>query len=180
MVQDKDKSRERLIDWDEYSRLCSLLADRVKEERDPETVVGIAHGGVIVGATVATILGKDFFPIKLSRRINSRVVRKKSKMLVPPTADLEGKRVLVVDDASSSGETMRAAVDSIKKHAPREVVTAVLLRSGAYKPDYAASYYSGEVKFPWMMEEGKKPQGQKPGRKSSGRKKTSPKKARKR
>lgn len=142
----------RRIDWDEYSRLCRLIAKQIQERHQPETVVGIAHGGVIVGATVATILGRDFFPIKFSRRVNASVVRKHAKLLVPPTAHLENKRVLVVDDASFSGETMRAAVRAIKKLQPHKVITAVLVRRGAYEPDYAATYFAGEVRFPWQGE----------------------------
>ena len=144
----------RRIEWDEYSRLCTMLAKKVGKERKPGVVVGIAHGGVIVGATVATILQRDFFPIKFSRRVNARVVRKKSKLMVPPTADLEGARVLLIDDASSSGETLKGAVRAIKKHNPKEVTTAVLVRSGAYEPDYMATYFAGKIIFPWMLEEG--------------------------
>jgi hypoxanthine phosphoribosyltransferase len=147
-----ESGKERRIDWGEYSRLCQMLANKLKKDHMPETVVGIAHGGVIVGATIATILGRDFFPIKFSRRVNARVVRKHSKLLVPPTAHLEGKVVLVVDDASMSGETMKAAIKAIKAHDPVEVVTAVLVQTGAYEPDYAATYFPGRAVFPWMLD----------------------------
>jgi len=149
----KESGSERRIGWNEYSNLCKLLADRIKQHDDPETVVGIAHGGVIVGATVATILGKDFFPIKFSRRVNARVVRKQSKLLVPPTADLEGKSVLLIDDASESGQTLKSAIQAIRKRGPSEIITAVLVRSGAYEPQFAATYFPGRVVFPWMMDE---------------------------
>ena len=143
--------KTRTIGWGEYQHLCKLLAKKAHEVFDPEMVVGIAHGGVIVGATIATILGRDFFPIKFSRRVNASVVRKHSKLLVPPTAHLEGRRVLLVDDASVTGETMKAAAGAIRKHAPAQMVTAVLVRRGAYEPDYAASYFAGKVTFPWQM-----------------------------
>jgi len=145
------EDKVRTIGWGEYQRLCKLLAKKVQELFDPEVVVGIAHGGVIVGATIATILSRDFFPIKFSRRVNASVVRKHSKLLVPPTAHLLGKRVLLVDDATVTGETMKAASSAIKKHGPAQVVCAVLVRRGAYEPDYAASYFAGKVTFPWQM-----------------------------
>ncbi|HUT51857.1 MAG TPA: phosphoribosyltransferase family protein [bacterium] len=147
-----DAKKVRRIDWDEYSRLCRMLANKLGKDCVPQTVVGIAHGGVIVGATIATILGRDFFPIKFSRRVNARVVRKHSKLLVPPTAHLEGKVVLLVDDASLSGETMKAAIRAIKAHQPTRIVTAVLVQTGAYEPDYVASYFPGRAVFPWMIE----------------------------
>jgi hypoxanthine phosphoribosyltransferase len=134
-----------------------MLADKIREHNEPEAVVGIAHGGVIVGATIASLLGRDMFPIKFSRRVDARVVRKQSKLIVPPTADLAGKQVLVVDDASRSGDTMRAALEAIRGHRPSKITTAVLIRRGQYEPDFAGSYFAGEVKFPWQMEEGLPP-----------------------
>lgn len=153
MVTAKDgATKVRRIDWAEYSKLCQLLARKIKERYDPEVVVGIAHGGVIAGATIATILSRDFFPIKFSRRVNASVVRKHAKLLVPPTAHLEDRRVLVVDDASRSGETLTVAVRSINKYHPREVITAVLVSSGSYEPHYTGTYFAGAVIFPWQMQ----------------------------
>ncbi len=166
-----DKEQTRVISWDEYSRLCRILARSISEDHKPGTVVGIAHGGVIVGATIATILGRDFFPIKLSRRINSRVVRKRAKMMVPPTADLTGKEVLLVDDASRSGETLKSAVKSIKGHGPAKIITAVLIRSGDYAPDYYASYSAGEVFFPWHLEDTSSENGNNQSSSEKGKKK---------
>jgi uncharacterized protein len=136
--------------WEEYSHLCRLLARTVAEEFKPEVIVGIAEGGVIAGATISSLLHLDFFPIKFSRRVNDQVVRKRPKLLVPPTAHLEGKRVLIVDDASISGETMRAALHHIQQRSPLAVATAVLVRRGAYAPDYSATYSKKDVNFPWI------------------------------
>jgi hypoxanthine phosphoribosyltransferase len=74
-------------------------------------------------------------------------------MLVPPTAHLEGKRVLVVDDASETGETIKMAKEAIQKHRPTQVITAVLVRTGTFEPEYVASYFPGKVLFPWVLEE---------------------------
>lgn len=144
--------RTRKIDWQEYSRLCRLIAERAKNEFKPEVVVGIAQGGVIVGATVASLLKLDFFPIKFSRRVNDKVVRKHTKLLVPPTAHLGGKRILLVDDVSRSGETLRSALREIKKYQPSEIYCAVLVREGAYEPNCYATYSLERVVFPWQVE----------------------------
>jgi len=142
----------RSIDWEEYTRLCRLIARRAKESFSPELVVGIAHGGVIVGATVASILHRDMFPIKFSRRVNARVLRKRFKVLVPPTAELKGKRVLLVDDSSNTGETLKEAMAQIKKFKPAAVFTAVLVRRGEFQPDSYAVYSKNHVVFPWQNE----------------------------
>ncbi len=139
----------RSIDWPEYGRLCQLIADRVKSEFRPDSIVGIAQGGVIAGATIASLLKLDFFPIKFSRKVSEEVVRKRPKLTVPATAQLEGKRVLLVDDWSDSGETIRAAAGEIGKFKPAEISSAVLVRSGEFQPDYYAAFVSGSVVFPW-------------------------------
>jgi len=147
---DRPKPEARKMSWEEYSNLCRLLAKTVAENFNPEVVVGIAEGGVIAGATITSLLHLDFYPIKFSRRVNDQVVRKRPKLLVPPTAHLEGKRVLLVDDASISGDTMRAALRHIQQLSPQAVATAVLVRRGAYAPDYSATYSKKDVNFPWI------------------------------
>lgn len=147
---DRPNPEARKMDWEEYSTLCRLLAKTVAENFKPEVVVGIAEGGVIAGATISSLLHLDFYPIKFSRRVNDQVVRKKPKLLVPPTAHLQGKRVLIVDDASISGETLRAAIHQIKRLLPDAIATAVLVRRGAYSPDYSATYSKPDVSFPWI------------------------------
>jgi len=147
---DQPRPAGQQMSWEEYSRLCKLLARTVAEQFKPEVVVGIAEGGVIVGATISSLLHLDFFPIKFSRRVNDQVVRKRPKLMVPPTAHLEGKRVLIVDDASISGETMRSAVRQIQQLSPQAIATAVLVRRGAYSPDYSATYSKKDVNFPWL------------------------------
>lgn len=145
-----DDRQGRVLDWEEYSRLCRLIAGRAGADVNPDAVVGIARGGVIVGATVSSILQKDFFPIKFSRRVNDKVVRKRPKLIVPPTLHLEGKNILLLDDLSVTGETMKAAVKEIKRHKPLVITTAVLVRQGIYEPDFYAIYSKEKVIFPWQ------------------------------
>lgn len=140
----------RVMDWEEYSRLCQILARKVAEEFAPDAVVGIAEGGVIAGATISSLLHLDFFPIKFSRRVNDQVVRKRPKLLVPPTAALGGKRTLVVDDSSNSGETLRSALRQIHEFRPADTRTLVLVRRGPYQPDYYGVYHPEGVRFPWL------------------------------
>ncbi len=142
----------RRLDWEEYSKLCQLIARRVKNELDTDAVVGIARGGVIVGATVSSLLQKDFFPIKFSRRVNEKVVRRRPKLIVPPTLHLEGRKILLLDDISLTGETMRAALRQIRVHRPDSITTAVLVRQGDYAPDYYAIYSRERVTFPWQID----------------------------
>jgi len=148
----------RKIEWPEYGKLCRLIAERVSGEFHPEEIVGIAGGGTVVGATVASLLKIDFFPLKVSLKVSEDVVRKQPKLSVPPTAHLEKKKVLLVDDRSVSGHTIREAVKEINRLNPLEVASAVLVRGGEFQPDYYGIFSFGDVIFPW--EEATSPQSQ--------------------
>jgi len=149
----------RKLDWPEYGRLCRLIAERVGREFAPEEIVGVAGGGTIVAATVASLLKIDFFPIKISTRVSEQVVRKQPKLSIPPTAHLEKKKVLLVDDKCITGYTLREAAREIEKLNPHSIASAVLVRGGEFQPDYYAIFSFGEVSFPWEGEEPSKNSG---------------------
>jgi len=143
----------RKIDWPEYGRLCRLIAERVEQEFKPEEIVAIAGGGTVVGATVASLLKIDFFPLRYSLKVSEEVVRKQPKLSLPPTAHLEKKKVLLIDDSCKTGHTIREAIKEINKLNPYGVASAVLVRGGEFQPDYYAIFSFGPVIFPWEEEE---------------------------
>jgi len=147
----------RIIDWPEYGRLCKLIAERVGAEFKPEEIVAITGGGTVVGATIASLLKIDFFPLKVSVKVSDSVVRKHPKLTMPPTAHLEKKKVLLIDDWSVTGHTIHEAIKEINKLNPSEVASAVLVRGGEFQPDYYGIFSFGPVIFPWEQEAGPAP-----------------------
>lgn len=64
--------------------------------------------------------------------------------------EVQGKRVLIVDEITSSGDTMRLALAAVRDQRPAEVRTATsFARTSGYKPDYTALTMDAEVVFPW-------------------------------
>ena len=138
------------LSWEIFGELCRALALRVAREYDPDLVVGIARAGVIPGAVVASILRLDFHSMKISRRDGDEQVRDRPAILsaAPPVA--RGQRVLIVDEISSSGETLRMALSAVRNVQPAEVRTATaFVRPRGYKPDYFALETDQTVIFPW-------------------------------
>ena len=67
---------------------------------------------------------------------------------VPPR--VEGKRVLIVDEITTSGDTLRLALAAVRGAHPAEVRTATsFARTTGYQPDYSALTMDAEVVFPW-------------------------------
>ena len=146
------------LSWEMFGELCRALALKVARDYDPDRVVGIARAGVIPGAVVASILRVDFHSMKISRREGDEVVRDRPAILSAAPAQAAGKRVLLVDEISTSGETLRLALAAVRDLRPMEVRTATsFARSRGYKPDYFALQTDATIIYPWdrkVFEEG--------------------------
>jgi len=126
------------------------LAKKVKEEFDPDCIVGNSKGGCIVGATLAGILRLDFYPMRISRRKKDRVVFKNPKISVYPPKDIQGKKVLLVDDMAGSGRTFKMAIELLKKEKPKEIKTLSLVRhNDSFLPDFYGLSSDDCITFPW-------------------------------
>jgi len=138
--------------WDDFGSLCHKLAMIIWQDYQPEIVVGIAKGGVLVGACLSSALRLDFFPIKLSTRHNEKIVRDEPKWFVTPTDDLAGKRVLLVDDICVTMKTLDLAKEAIMAKKATEVRTATLMIHGGHqRPDWFALDTNALILVPWDL-----------------------------
>lgn len=138
------------VTWEMFGELCRALALRVAREYEPDIVVGIARAGVIPGAVVASILRLDFHSMKISRKAGDDQVRERPEVLSAAPREVAGKRVLIVDEISTSGETLRLALAAVRDARPAEVRTATsFARSRGYQPDFSALTTDATVIFPW-------------------------------
>jgi hypothetical protein len=141
------------LDWDDVMRLCRGLAERIQAEYDPDVIVGIARGGVIPAAILSSVLRRDFFPIRLSRRRHDVVVLQKPVWVVPMTDAVRGKAVLIVDEFSATGETLREARREADRRGARRVRTCALyVHSDSYRPSFYALESDALIIQPWDHE----------------------------
>jgi hypoxanthine phosphoribosyltransferase len=140
------------VEWPLFGELSRALALKVAREWEPDVVVGIATAGVVPGAVVAAILGKEFHSIVISRRLDATEERETPAVLgaAPPSVRL--RRVLIVDETCDSGETMRLAVAAIVNAGAKEVRTAVSFATGTFSPDYYALQTDSTIVLPWDRE----------------------------
>jgi len=138
------------VDWAMFGELCRALALKVARDYDPEVIIGIARAGVIPGAVVASMLRLDFYSMKISRHGEDREVRERPEIMSAAPRQVRGKRVLIVDEITTSGATLRLALAAVRDTQPAEVRTATsFARRSGYQPDYSALTMDAEVIFPW-------------------------------
>ncbi|MYE71589.1 MAG: phosphoribosyl transferase [Gemmatimonadetes bacterium] len=146
------------LSWEMFGELCRALAMKVAKSYDPEVVIGVARAGVIPGAVVASMMRRDFFSLKITRREGGRVVRQRPSILSAAPRQARGRRVLIVDEITTSGETLRLALAAVRDVGPAEVRTATsFARPRGYQPDYHALATDATRINPWdrkVFEEG--------------------------
>jgi len=139
------------VDWALFGELSRALALKVARGSDPDVVVGIATAGVVPGATVAAILGLDFYSLMITRKKRGQSAGEPAVLSGAP-ADVRDMNVLVVDETCDSGATMRLAKAAIVSAGASKVWTAVSFRTGKYEPDFHALATESTIVLPWDRE----------------------------
>jgi hypoxanthine phosphoribosyltransferase len=146
------------LSWDLFGELCRVLALRVYREFEPDIVIGIATAGVIPAAVIADILQVDFYSMKISRNVDGKRATTEPMLLSSAPVQAAGKRVLVVDELTTSGDTLRMALAAVRDVFPAAVKTATCFaRPAGYQPDFHALQTDDLIVFPWdrqVIEEG--------------------------
>lgn len=148
-----DRARGVLeVDWLLFGELSRALALKVARAYDPEIVVGIATAGVIPGATIASILQREFHSLLVSRTHRATTQRITPSIFGAAPTEVRNQKVLLVDETCDSGATMRLAVAAIVNAGAADVRTAVSFRTGSYQPDFAGLETETTIILPWDRE----------------------------
>lgn len=141
------------IAWEDFHGLCKALALAVAGFK-PEIVLPIGRGGYYPGTLLGHILQIEVYTVRVSRRVNDRVVYEQPRWLIEPPALVKGKRVLVVDEICSSGETLWMVKEKLTVLEANEVRSAVLYAHtwGTEAPDYIGLISDALILNPWDRE----------------------------
>ncbi len=138
------------LSWEMFGELCRALAFRVARDYHPDLVVGIARTGAIPAAIVASILRVDFYSMKISRKQGDKQILDRPAVLSAAPIQARGKRVLLVDEIATSGDTLRLGLAAVRDVDPSEVRTGTsFARTHGYKADYFALETDATIIFPW-------------------------------
>ena len=106
-----------------------VVTRKIGAPGEPEFALGAVtqEGDVIVDSRAAESVGATAEYLQEEARRKKSEVKERMRSLRGdlPYPSLEGKTVIVVDDGIATGNSMKAAVQSVRKRGPREVVVAV-------------------------------------------------------
>ena len=141
------------ISWEDFHGMCKGLALAVSAYA-PEIILAVGRGGYYPGTLLAHILQVELYPVRLTRRVNDQVRYKKPRWLVRPPRVIKGRRILVVDEISSTGETLQMVKDKAAALGAGEIRCAVLYAHtwGVNGPDYIGLISDALLLNPWDRE----------------------------
>ena len=146
------------MDWDMFYGLAKKVAEKInKSGYQPDVIVGLARGGWVLARVLCDFVGvKDLVSLKVEHWGVTATPDGTAKIKNEIHMDLKGKKVLVVDDLTDTGESMCIAVDYIKSLKPNQIRTASLqhITGAKFKSDYIGEEISWVwVIFPWNFTE---------------------------
>jgi len=146
-----EKFECEVMDWGLFDRLSLAVADKIKASGyRPDFMVGLARGGWVLSRVLCDHLGvKDLVSLKVEHWGVTATPDGRAQIKYPFDIDLTGRRVLVVDDITDTGDSMRLAVDYVRQKNPAEVKTAALrhIKGSKFVPDY----YGDEITWRWVV-----------------------------
>ncbi|MFJ3958190.1 phosphoribosyltransferase [Arthrobacter sp. NPDC090010] len=153
-----------VLTWDTFGDASRELAQTVVDSGfQPEVVVAIARGGLLLAGSIAYALGaKACGALNVEFYTGIGTVLPEPVVL-PPMLDegaLHGKKVLLVDDVSDSGRTLAKVVELIGDWGA-EVRTVCLYTKPRtiLEPDYEWRRTDKWITFPWSALPPVEPQG---------------------
>lgn len=138
------------ISWEDFGSISVTLAEMI-EPYHPEIILGIARAGLFPATAVACWLCSELYPVRITRRLNDRVVYAQPIWKVPVPDQVADKVVVVVDEIADTGETLALVADAVRTRGAAKIFTASLFSHTWAKPvpDVVAQVSDAFIIFPW-------------------------------
>jgi hypoxanthine phosphoribosyltransferase len=153
------KVPSKMVSWEEIERWSEIIVEKIGNEKF-DSIISVIRGGLVPARIIADYLNiKDLYTLKTEHWGVTATPDGKAKITHPIVIDLTGKKVLVVDDITDTGQSLRLALDAARMKNPQYVKSATLLhiKRAEIVPDYYAEEITAEnwkwFIFPWNRKE---------------------------
>ena len=148
-----DPRRYLAPSWDRIYEMLIDIALRIRSSGfKPDYIVGVSRGGWAPGRILSDLLENTHTAnIKIEFYVGIGKTARKPVVTQPLTEDISKKNVLVVDDVSDTGESLKVALNHVveKGAAGVKTVTVYYKPHSIFKPDFFADSTSDWIIFPW-------------------------------
>lgn len=139
------------VSWTQYHDCARKLAASILSH-SPEVnqIVAISRGGLTLGHLLSDFLRIPIATITIQSYTDIQS-RGEIRITEELSADIGGKNVLLVDDVSDSGKTLRRAVSYLADFKPSDVTTVTMYYKpkSEFRPDFFAEETTRWILFPY-------------------------------
>ncbi len=150
-----------LLDWDRAYNLCKEVFIKIKRSGyRPEAIIAIARGGWFLARVLCDFLFiKDLYSVKVEHWGITATVTGEADLKCGLDESvirmLSGKKILITDDVTDTGDSLRIVHEMCRKTLSSEIKTAVMQHktTSSFIPDY----YGEEMRewkwiiYPWSI-----------------------------
>ncbi len=158
MTQEQSMHCE-MVTWGQVYRLSMRVAKKIQDSGfQPEVVIAIARGGFVPARILCDALNLyELESIRIGHYGAGANKAPEARLYSPLPQNLGGRRVLLVDDCSDTGDTLGLALERLRGCRPQAIKVA-LLHHKKVSP-LAPDYYGRKVAawrwliYPWAVVE---------------------------
>lgn len=139
------------ISWREYHKTTQKLAASILSHNEPiDQIVAISRGGLTLGHLLTDLLRIPIAIITIQSYTDIQTSGEAvltSKLQNP----IKHKHILLVDDVSDSGKTMKRAIKYLTRAGASKITTVTMFYKphSSYRPDYFAKQTTKWILFPY-------------------------------
>lgn len=153
------------LEWHDINNIILELSKNIKNSV-PDIIIAIQRGGLIPSVILSHSLGvREVITYDIRITVNDEVNSEKTSPIVGSNlllSKITNKDILIVDDISGSGETLKTVLSDVEKFLPSRVRSLVCVinrnnwdRHNLLSPEsmitYVGKEVNGWIKFPWEV-----------------------------
>jgi hypoxanthine phosphoribosyltransferase len=139
--------------WDGIYELLLEIAMKIRQTGfKPDLIVGVSRGGWAPARILSDLLENTHTAnMKIEFYVGLGKTAKTPIVTQPISENIEGKKVLIVDDVSDSGASLKVAQSHMldRKAAAAKTVTIYYKPHSKFKPDFHGGETGDWIIFPW-------------------------------
>ncbi len=137
--------------WQDMQEYTQEVASLIKDSTfHPDMVIGLSRGGLVPARLISDLLHiKNCYTIKVDHWGLTATKDGEAKLSQTLNIDIQNKNVLIIDDITDTGQSMKTAIEHVQSLNPKEIQTATLIHLD--NSEYTPNFYGHKQKWAWII-----------------------------